>query len=50
MRILLVEDDPDLSRQLKLARGDARDALDHAPAGEEAQIQGETEPYDARGL
>jgi two-component system, OmpR family, response regulator len=30
MRILLVEDDPDLSRQLKLALGDAGYAVDHA--------------------
>lgn len=47
MRILLVEDDPDLSRQLKLALGDAGYAVDHAPDGEEAQFLGETEPYDA---
>src|SRR5438046_9094880 len=47
MRILLVEDDPDLSRQLKRALGDAGYAVDHAPDGEEAQFLGETEPYDA---
>src|SRR4029077_3654001 len=47
MRILLVEDDPDLSRQLKLALGDAGYAVDHAPDGEEAHFLGETEPYDA---
>ena len=47
MRILLVEDDPDLSRQLKSALGDAGYAVDHAPDGEEAQFLGETEPYDA---
>jgi len=47
MRILLVEDDPDLSRQLKLALGDAGYAVDHAADGEEAQFLGETEPYDA---
>ncbi|HEX2801312.1 MAG TPA: response regulator, partial [Phenylobacterium sp.] len=47
MRILLVEDDPDLSRQLKLALGDAGYAVDHAPDGEEAQFLGDTEPYDA---
>src|SRR3989440_12773097 len=47
MRILLVEDDPDLSRQLKLALSDAGYAVDHAPDGEEAQFLGETEPYDA---
>ena len=47
MRILLVEDDPDLSRQLKAALGDAGYAVDHAADGEEAQFLGETEPYDA---
>jgi two-component system OmpR family response regulator len=47
MRILLVEDDPDLSRQLKQALGDADYAVDHAADGEEAAFLGETEPYDA---
>jgi two-component system OmpR family response regulator len=47
MRILLVEDDPDLSRQLKQALGDAGYAVDYAPDGEEAQFLGEEEPYDA---
>ena len=47
MRILLVEDDPDLARQLKGALADAGYAVDHAPDGEEAQFLGETEPYDA---
>src|SRR5215468_9716099 len=47
MRILLVEDDPDLSRQLKLALTNAGYAVDHAPDGEEAQFLGDTEPYDA---
>ena len=47
MRILLVEDDPDLSRQLKAALADAGYAVDHAPDGEEAQFLGDTEPYDA---
>ena len=47
MRILLVEDDPDLSRQLKRALSDADYAVDHAPDGEEARFLGETEPYDA---
>ena len=47
MLILLVEDDPDLSRQLKSALDDAGYAVDHAPDGEEAQFLGETEPYDA---
>lgn len=47
MRVLIVEDDPDLSRQLKIALSDAGYAVDHAPDGEEAQFLGETEPYDA---
>ncbi len=47
MRILLVEDDPDLSRQLRQALADAGYALDYAADGEEAQFLGETEPYDA---
>ena len=47
MRILLVEDDPDLSRQLKQALADADYAVDHAADGEEAGFLGETEPYDA---
>ena len=47
MRVLLVEDDPDLSRQLKLALADAGYAVDHAADGEEAHFLGETEPYDA---
>ncbi len=47
MRILLVEDDPDLSRQLKMALSDAGYAVDHAADGEEAGFLGETEPYDA---
>ena len=46
MRILLVEDDPDIARQLKGALADAGYAVDHAPDGEEAQFLGETEPYD----
>ena len=47
MRILLVEDDPDLTRQLKASLSDAGYAVDHAPDGEEAQFLGEYEPYDA---
>ncbi len=47
MRILLVEDDPDLSRQLKQALGDAGYAVDHAADGEEGHYLGESEPYDA---
>jgi two-component system OmpR family response regulator len=47
VRILLVEDDPDLSRQLKQALADAGYAVDYAPDGEEALYLGENEPYDA---
>jgi two-component system OmpR family response regulator len=47
MRILVVEDDPDLSRQLKQALGDAGYAVDHAPDGEEGLYLGQNEPYDA---
>src|SRR3984957_13251585 len=38
MRILVVEDDPDLSRQLKAALGDAGYAVDHAPDGEKVPL------------
>jgi two-component system OmpR family response regulator len=47
VRILIVEDEPDLARQLKAALGDAGYAVDHAPDGEEAAFLGDTEPYDA---
>jgi len=47
MRILVVEDDPDLNRQLNDALTDAGYAVDTARDGEEGQHLGETEPYDA---
>ena len=47
MRVLIVEDEPDLARQLKTALSDAGYAVDHAPDGEEAAFLGDTEPYDA---
>lgn len=47
MRILVVEDDPDLARQLRQALTDAGYAVDHAGDGEEGQYLGESEPYDA---
>ena len=47
MRILLVEDEPDIARQLKAALSDAGYVVDLAPDGEEGQFLGETEPYDA---
>jgi len=47
MRILLVEDDPDLTRQALVALQEAGYAVDHAPDGEEGHFLGDTEPYDA---
>lgn len=47
MRILVVEDDPDLSRQLKQALKDEGYAVDVAKDGEEGHFLGDTEPYDA---
>ena len=46
MRALVVEDDPDLNRQLATALGDAGFAVDTASDGEEGYFLGETEPYD----
>ena len=50
MRILVVEDDPDLGRQLSEALEQAGYAVDLAPDGEEGLFLGETEPYDAAVL
>ena len=47
MRLLLVEDDPDLARQLETALKDAGYAVDVAHDGEEGHFLGDTEPYDA---
>ena len=47
MRLLVVEDDPDLNRQLVTALSDAGYAVDTATDGEEGHYLGETEPYDA---
>jgi two-component system OmpR family response regulator len=47
MRILLVEDDRDLQRQLKKALTDAGYVVDTASDGEEGHFLGDTEPYDA---
>ena len=47
MRILVVEDDADLSRQLKDALKDVGYAVDVANDGEEGHYLGDTEPYDA---
>ena len=47
MRLLVVEDDPDLNRQLVAALSDAGYAVDTAFDGEEGHHLGDTEPYDA---
>jgi two-component system OmpR family response regulator len=47
MRVLVVEDDPDLNRQLRAALTDAGYAVDAAGDGEEGHFLGDTEPYDA---
>lgn len=47
MRVLVVEDDPDLNRQLSRALTDAGYAVDVATDGEEGHFLGDTEPYDA---
>ncbi|QFR31735.1 response regulator transcription factor [Ancylobacter sp. TS-1] len=47
MRLLVVEDDPDLNRQLHEALVDAGYAVDRAHDGEEGHFLGDTEPYDA---
>jgi two-component system, OmpR family, response regulator len=47
MRLLVVEDDPDLNRQLTTALTEAGYAVDTAFDGEEGHFLGDTEPYDA---
>ena len=47
MRILVVEDDANLNRQLKDALTEAGYAVDVAFDGEEGHFLGDTEPYDA---
>ncbi len=47
MRLLVVEDDPDLNRQLVEALKEAGYAVDSAFDGEEGHFLGDTEPYDA---
>lgn len=47
MRILVVEDDANLNRQLKDALTDAGYVVDVAFDGEEGHFLGDTEPYDA---
>ena len=47
MRVLVVEDDPALARQVVEALTAGGYAADRAADGEEGQFLGETEPYDA---
>ncbi|BCP52843.1 DNA-binding response regulator [Kaistia sp. 32K] len=47
MRILVVEDDPDLNRQLAEALKTAGYVVDSARDGEDGHFLGDTEPYDA---
>lgn len=47
MRILVVEDDKNLNRQIKDALTDADYVVDVAFDGEEGHFLGDTEPYDA---
>ncbi len=47
MRLLVVEDDKDLNRQIATALEQAGYAVDKAQDGEEGHFLGETEPYDA---
>lgn len=47
MRLLVIEDDPDLNRQLVTSLTGEGYAVDRAFDGEEGHYLGETEPYDA---
>lgn len=47
MRVLVVEDDKDLNRQISQALADAGYVVDKAFDGEEGHFLGDTEPYDA---
>ena len=47
MRLLVIEDDKDLNRQIVTALEGAGYAVDHAFDGEEGHFLGDTEPYDA---
>jgi two-component system, OmpR family, response regulator len=46
MRLLVVEDDPDINRQLVAALQEAGYVVDKALDGEEGHYLGDTEPYD----
>ncbi len=47
MRVLIVEDEPTLAKQLKTALEGAGYAVDHAADGEDGHYLGSTEAYDA---
>jgi two-component system OmpR family response regulator len=47
VRLLVVEDDTTLNRQIVTALEQAGYAVDSASDGEEGQFLGDTEPYDA---
>ena len=47
MRLLVVEDDPDINRQIVTALQDSGYVVDSARDGEEGHFLGDTEPYDA---
>ena len=47
MRHLLVEDDPNLQKQIKNALDDSGYSVDATSDGEEGHFLGDTEPYDA---
>src|SRR3712207_4736233 len=47
VRLLVIEDDKNLNRQIAAALEDAGYAVDRAFDGEEGGFLGETEPYDA---
>jgi two-component system OmpR family response regulator len=47
MRLLIVEDEPTLAKQLKTALEGAGYAVDHASDGEDGHYLGSTEAYDA---
>ena len=47
MRLLVIEDDKDINRQIVAALEHAGYAVDHALDGEEGYFLGDTEPYDA---
>lgn len=47
MRLLIVEDDPNLQKQIKEALQDSGYTVDSTSDGEEGHFLGDTEPYDA---